>query len=75
MLALSMIHHLDKDDALLILNKNLKDLKKLKEQWEINKQVSSESKGSNPLMLLSFESSLEILDIDIKTVEKAMELI
>ena len=75
MLALSMIHHLDKDDALLILNKNLKDLKKLKEQWEINKQVSSESKESNPLMLLSFKSSLEILDIDIKTVEKAMELI
>lgn len=75
MLALSMIHHLDKDEALLILKQNLEDLIKLKEQWETRKQVASESKGANPLMLLSFESSIEILDIDIKTVERAIELI
>ncbi len=75
MLALSMIHHLDKDEAQLILNKNLKDLKELRKQWEIRKQAASESKGADPLMVLSFESSLEILDIDIKTVERAIELI
>jgi DNA-binding PadR family transcriptional regulator len=75
MLALSMIHHLEKEKAVLILKQNLKDLIKLREQWEIRKQVASESKGSNPLMLLSFESSIGILDIDIKTIERAIELI
>ncbi|CAG9610351.1 PadR family transcriptional regulator [Pseudoneobacillus rhizosphaerae] len=75
MLALSMIHHLEKEKAVLILKQNLKDLIKLREQWEIRKQVASELKGSNPLMLLSFESSIEILDIDIKTIERAIELI
>jgi DNA-binding PadR family transcriptional regulator len=75
MLALSMIHYLEKEKAVLILKQNLKDLIKLREQWEIRKQVASDLKGSNPLMLLSFESSIEILDIDIKTIEKAIELI
>ncbi|RHW32067.1 PadR family transcriptional regulator [Lysinibacillus yapensis] len=75
MLALSMMRHLDQDEALSILNENLNDLKKLREQWEIRKQAASESKGSDPLMLLSFKSSLEILDIDIKTVERAIALI
>jgi DNA-binding PadR family transcriptional regulator len=75
MLALSMIHHLEKDEARLILTENLKELKNLREQWEIRKQLASESKGSNPLMLLSFESSIEILDIDIKTVERAIDLL
>ena len=75
MLALSMIHHLDRDTAISILKQNLVNLIKLRDQWEVRKQAARESKGSNPLMLLSFESSIEILNIDIKTLERAIELI
>ncbi|WP_066320197.1 PadR family transcriptional regulator [Bacillus sp. FJAT-29814] len=75
MLALSMIHHLDKNTAISILKQNLMNVIKLRDEWVARKQAASESKGSNPLMLLTFESSIEILNIDIKTLEKAIELI
>jgi DNA-binding PadR family transcriptional regulator len=75
MLALSMIHHLDKETAIKILEQNLTNLASLRDQWEIRKQFASTAKGSNPLMELSFESSLEVIDIDIKTVKKAIEML
>ncbi|WHY01565.1 PadR family transcriptional regulator [Neobacillus sp. DY30] len=72
MLSLAMIDQLSKQEAIQILEDNLRNLEASKREWELGQGNKAASGAYNPIMEIAFESTLQIIEADIQMIQKVI---
>ena len=72
MLSLAMIGQLPKEEAMNILEENLRALDTTKKEWELGKANKMKSGAYNPIMELAFDNTLQVIEADIQMIHKVI---
>lgn len=72
MVSLAMISQLPKDEAITLLKSNLSQLEKAKSEWEMGKMNKTISGAYNQVMEFAFDTTLEIIEADIKLINNVI---
>ena len=72
MLSLAMLGQLPKEEAMNILEENLRALDTTKQEWELGKANKMKSGAYNPIMELAFDNTLRVIEADIQMIHKVI---
>lgn len=72
--ALALIEGLPKEEALRLLSENLRSVRETRDQWRLGQQLKGEA-GVSEVVKLTFENTIERIELDVRYLEKVIELL
>ena len=73
-LGLAWIDAIPRDEAIRLLERNLEQAERTREQWLVGRRIKS-SYGMSPIIMAAFENAFAVMELDIAYLKRLIELL